>query len=75
MVPVGHGIFIQFPDDSHRRELHPAKVVGMRDNQFCAELEGAVPAWEADQSIIVYFQTIGFMQQAARTYLSQAFAT
>lgn len=54
MVSVGHGIFVQFPDESDRRVLHPARVVGSTDTLFTVELEKEMPPFEQDESIIVY---------------------
>jgi len=66
MVPVGYGIFVQFPDELDRRVLHPARVVAMTDTLFTAELEKDVPPFEQNESIIVYYQKNEFMQQSAR---------
>ena len=66
MVPVGHGVFVQFPDEFDRRVLHPATVVGSSDELFTAQLEKEAPPFEPDESIILYYQKKEFMQQAAR---------
>jgi len=66
MVPVGHGFFVQFPDEFDRRVLHPAKLVGVDGKVFTAELEKNAPPFGAEDSIIVYYQKKEFMQRAAK---------
>ena len=66
MVGIGDGIFVHIPRESRGRVLHPAKIVGAKDEAFVAELEEAGLSVKAEQIIVVYYeQSRRFMQQAA----------
>ncbi len=66
MVGIGSGFFVQIPNDSGHRVLHPAKVCSQVDDVFTAELEEAVIEFEEGQGFLVYFEkNRDFLQQPA----------
>lgn len=67
MLSTGQGIFIQLPDDSNRRILHPAKVVSVDGDLQTAELAEHDTPVEAGQEVLVYFdRNREFLQQPGR---------
>ncbi len=66
MVGVGSGFFVQIPNDSGHRVLHPAKVSGQVGDVFTAELEEPGIEFEEGQGFLVYFEKRrDFLQQPA----------
>ncbi len=64
MVGNGSGFHFQLPGKSKQRILHPAKVVGLQDDTYTAEVEEGSLAVECGQDVLVYFEkNREFMQQ------------
>ena len=67
MVGNGSGFHFQLPGKSKQRILHPAKVVGLQDDTYTAEVEEGSLAVECGQDVLIYFEkSREFMQQSAR---------
>ncbi len=66
MVGIGSGFFVQIPNNSGQRILHPAKVCGQVNDVLTAELEELDIEFEEGQGILVYFEKRrDFLQQPA----------
>lgn len=66
MVGIGSGFFVQVPNDSGHRVLHPAKVCGQVDGIFTAELQEGGVEFEEGQGVLLYFEKRrDFMKQPA----------
>ena len=75
MVGIDEVFFLQVLDDSKQHVLYPAKVVGVRENLYTAELDKNLysdqtsaggHAFDNDQNIRVFFgMDSQFMQQSA----------
>lgn len=67
MVGIGTGFHFQLPSKSKQRILHPAKVVGLKDDVYTAEVEEQSLAIESELDVLVFFEKgRDFVQQAAR---------
>ena len=67
MVGIGSGFHLHFPGKSMQRILHPAKVVGLQDDTYTAEVEEQSLGVESGQDVLVYFEkNREFMQQSAQ---------
>ncbi|MCP4590836.1 MAG: hypothetical protein GY842_08825 [bacterium] len=67
MVGIDSGFFLQLPGNSKQRVLHPAKVLGVADDVYTAEVEELDLAVEDGLDVLVYFDKCdGFMQRPAR---------
>ncbi len=74
MLTTDKGFFIQIPDASNQRILHPACIAGVSDGTYTAQLEENDLSIEAGDDVFVYFEVRNeFMQQPAR--VSTVFAS
>ena len=66
MVGIGSGFFVQIPNASGQRILHPARVCGQVDGVLTAELEERDIEVEEGQGVPVFFEEHReFLQQPA----------
>lgn len=66
MLDIGTSFFVQIPNESKQRTLHPAEVVGFSDNTYTAELEEENLSLVGELDVLVYYEDKRvFMQQAA----------
>lgn len=66
MLGIGGAFFLQIPDGSKQRILHPAKVVGLEGNTYTAELdEQDLTIAEGEDLFIFYEVRRDFLQQSA----------
>lgn len=69
MLGIDSGFFLLIPDGSKRRILHPAKVVGLKDNLYTARLEEEDLAVVDGQDVLIYYENgREFLQQAAHIH-------
>ena len=67
MLSMGGAFFLQIPDESKRRILHPAKVVGLADGKYTAELEEQDLGIVDGQDLFIFYEMPrDFLQQSAR---------
>ena len=70
MLGIDSGFFLQIPDRSKSRILHLAKVVGLQDNVYTAQLEeGELNAAVGQYVLILYEDGNEFLKQSA--YIQQ----
>ena len=66
MLGMGGAFFLQIPDESKRRILHPAKVVGFDGNTYTAELEEQDLDISEGRDVFIFYEARrDFLQQAA----------
>ena len=67
MIRAGDRFYVQIPNQSGKRILHPATVVEHEDSKYIAEVEVSSPPLEAGNDIIIFFELKKeFMQQSGR---------
>lgn len=67
MIRAGDRFYVQIPNQSGKRVLHPATVVEHEDSKYTAEVEVSSPPLEAGNDIIIFFELKKeFMQQSGR---------
>ena len=67
MLSTKTGIFLQIPDESETRTLHPARVVEVTDGMYTVQVEEKDVPLDAGQVVFIYFEVDQkFMQQSAR---------
>lgn len=67
MLGIGGAFFLQIPDESKRRILHPAKVVGLDGDTYTAELEEQEPDIAEGRDVFIFYNAQrDFLQQSAR---------
>ena len=67
MIRAGDRFYVQIPNQSGKRILHPATVVEHEDSKYTAEVEVSSPSLEAGNDIIIFFELKKeFMQQSGR---------
>lgn len=67
MFASGKGVFVQIPDGSVQRMLHPAAIVAVDAGALALEFTDPDFAPQAGQSVLIFFDRKGeFTQQAAR---------
>lgn len=67
MVGFGYNFYLQLPGKSKQRILHLAKVIGMKESVYTAEVKELDLAVESGQDVLVYYEkNREFMQQSAR---------
>lgn len=67
MFASGKGVFVQIPDGSVQRMLHPATIVAVDSGAIALEFSDADFTPQAGQSLLIFFDRKGeFTQQAAR---------
>lgn len=67
MIRAGDRFYVQIPNQSGKRILHPATVVEHEDSKYTAEVEVSSPPLEAGNDIIIFFELKKeFMQQSGR---------
>jgi hypothetical protein len=67
MLTIGTGLFIQVPDETDQRILHPAKVTAVDGTLVTAQLEDEDVPVEPGQNVFIYYEfRREFMQQSAR---------
>lgn len=67
MIKAGDRFYVQIPNQSGKRILHPATVVEHDHSKYTAEVEISSPPLEAGNDIIIFFERNGeFMQQSGR---------
>lgn len=66
MVGIGYAFFFQLPGKSKKRILHPAKVIGAKDDNYTATVEEQDLSIQEDTDVLVYYEkSREFMQQSA----------
>ena len=66
MLGIGGALFLQIPDESKRRILHPAKVVRLADDVYTAELEAQDLDIVDGQDLFIFYEARrDFLQQSA----------
>ena len=66
MLGIGESFFIQKSTESKTRILHPAKMVGVNDGAYTAEIEEAGVLPDEGAEFQIYFETAkDFLKQAA----------
>lgn len=67
MLSVGTGFYVRVGNDGNRRVLHPAKIMGVSEETYTAELKGERLAMEEGHEFLVYYEIEQkFVKQAAR---------
>ncbi len=67
MLQAGDRFYVQIPNQSGERILHPATVVEHEDSKFTAEVKVSSPPLEAGKDIIIFFELEKeFMQQSGQ---------
>ena len=66
MLGIGSGFFLQLPNESGHLVLHPAKVIGLEDHIYTADLEANDLIVAVGRDLLIFHeQDREFMQQAA----------
>ena len=64
---AGDRFYVQIPNQTGERILHPSVVVEKEGSKYVAEVEVSSPPLEAGNDIVIFFELNGeFMQQAGR---------
>ncbi|HVZ93982.1 MAG TPA: hypothetical protein VG797_05690 [Phycisphaerales bacterium] len=67
MFRADMGVFLNVPNQSAHRVLHPATVLDVNNGALTVRVEGQGPAFELGEDILLFYQgTREFMQQVAR---------
>lgn len=67
LLNVGDRFYVQIPNQTGERILHPAVIVEKDETKYIGEVEVSSPPLEAGNDIIIFFELNGeFMQQAGR---------
>ncbi len=67
MLGIGDGFFIETSTQSTSRILHPAKVLGTKDDGYTAEIEEANVSLAEGAEFLIYFEVKGkFVKQSAK---------
>ena len=67
LLQSGDRFYVQIPNQTGERILHPAVVVEKEESNYVAEVEVSSPPLEAGNDIIIFFELNGeFMQQGGR---------